>query len=120
MQNNFCDYETSKMLKELGFDEMCTGYYPPDKELFITLFQQENRNSKYPHLVHAPLWQQVEQWLWEQKGRWIQVSESNANEFGYTIQDVADVQSIKYGFKSPITARTEGIREAVKWLKKSK
>lgn len=74
MKEQFADYETSKMLKELGFDELTLAYTHKDggKEMFSIDHSVEKYNSKKTKwFIAHPLWQQVEQWLWERYGMYI-------------------------------------------------
>jgi len=109
MQEQFVDYETAKMLKELGFDDECiTSYqqmqYPINdsgnsynKSLCLTIdcempldeqrvlwIEKENAHFHWHEGTYrdgehsrcelegedckAPMWQQVEEWLWRRCG----------------------------------------------------
>ena len=72
-KEQFADYETSKMLKELGFDENTNAWYPIIRKevgrlvLHPQYFDYNDKdcfNKEYNRRCSAPLWQQVKQWLW--------------------------------------------------------
>ena len=88
MEKQFVPYELALKLKELGFDELCLGFYIKDKPKLrlgegtnlVTRYERENvmeyplfnTNFHYgmnkPYfsylLTTAPLWQQVAQFLY--------------------------------------------------------
>lgn len=78
MKNQFADYETSKKLKQLGFDEECFKIYcsssnTGDNEIQLwkteTVFDTKDvsKNSELTNenSCTAPLWWQIKEWLWE-------------------------------------------------------
>lgn len=113
MKDQFVDYETAKMLKELGFDEKCFAWYIIQEKTIVI----EKCETNTIGVLKSPLWQQVEQWLWEaHKIRFIiegcscfclYVCDSEQRE-------IYSDRSEK--FLSPITAKNEGIKAAVKYL----
>ena len=52
MKEQFCNYEISLKLKELGFDEECFGYYTSMKNWMISINPKYNSN---PHFI-GPNW----------------------------------------------------------------
>lgn len=114
MKDQFVDYETAEMLKELGFDEKCFAWYIiEDKTIVI-----EKCETNTIGVLKSPLWQQVEQWLWEKLETSIHVDVnhickiylSNGEEIFLGL-DKGDMP-----FLSPITAKNKGIKAAVKHL----
>lgn len=107
MKEQFCDYETAKMLKELGFWEK-GQYYP-----FV--FEVDGAEGEKSAAI---LWQQVEQWLWKNQVVHI-YSESGNDGFGY---EICQHNKILFfcpegdNYPDPITAKTEGIKAAIKHL----
>jgi nicotinamide mononucleotide (NMN) deamidase PncC len=88
MKNEFCTYEQSLALKELGFDESTLGYYL-DNELKETLsvdieyIKTVNFDSE---VISAPLIQQAFRFFREKYGLICQVTYDNFNgTFGYQI-----------------------------------
>ncbi len=124
MKEQFCDYETSKMLKELGFDEPCLAQWNILKdEKFLSAFHEGNfryyENSFKANLT-APLWQQAKAWIWDKHKIRITVIES---AISYKFSGVAftirgKIIDEEYGEDSPITAEISGIRAAIIHLHK--
>lgn len=132
MKDNFADYETSKMLKELGFDEPCLGHYWTDhREVEVRLYREhegiQQSNSKiennFPPTFTAPLWQEVEKWLWDKHKIVIQVTDISSRIDGYNEYEFETTIIDEHGFidymaslTSPIDAKINGIKNAVKHL----
>ena len=126
MNEQFTDYETAKRLKELGMDEICIGFFNPSyTEMGGSLLFSNNGGdfdnwNKKEHLISAPLWQQVEQWLWEEHKIEVQVCKDYLNDpFTVQLYDHKEEDSINlehYVTGSPITAKNEGIKKAVEYL----
>lgn len=120
MKEQFVDFETAKMLKGLGFKEKCFAVidsggivYRDDKPI----------NTPTEH-VTAPLWQQVEDWLWHNQNIIIEVvdvsteaedEEPGIEEFEVSVKQKKDFIQITQR-DCPILAKNEGIRAAVKHL----
>ena len=122
MKEQFCDYETSKMLKELGFDEPCFGVYSVSGEF------------NYPHEVHqlyrpkntqlglyptAPLFQQVKQWIYETHQAYIQL---DFDKDGYYIASLVSEDG-NWNFvldnskiHDYVEAENHAIQKSVEWL----
>ncbi len=76
MKEQFCNYEISKKLKELGFDEKCFGCFindiaePMDRYQFILgstySYSTTNHDTELDYIM-APLWQQAIDWLRENR-----------------------------------------------------
>ncbi len=63
MEKEFIPYEQALALKELGFDELCLGYFDPlYKQLVV--WEKESTNSS-SNWVSAPLYQQAFRWFRE-------------------------------------------------------
>lgn len=69
MQEQFCSYEISLKLKELGFDEECFGVYietngePILRYNLPHLESQDKVNYIYERAILTPLWQQATDWF---------------------------------------------------------
>lgn len=106
MKDQFATYEVSKQLKELGYDEKCFGHWTTggasvrtEKTLFVEIFKNGITRSE-SNLTISPLWQQVEQWLWEKYKIWIEVNkDTNGEEYETYIRNPNYIQ-IGY-FNSP-------------------
>jgi len=75
MEKEFCTYEQALVLKELGFDEPCFGYYYTlngkdwkfaEKSEYYRLDDEINIGGKFSLL--APLYQQAFRWFRENHG----------------------------------------------------
>lgn len=120
MKENFCDYETSKILKELGFDYECIACYDKNNMLatYTELFKPKNYN-KDAYCISAPLWQQTKQWLWEKHK--MAIYPEILSGYYYKIFKRGEIPIgglTKYD--SSIEAETEGIKSAVKYLWENK
>jgi hypothetical protein len=63
MENEFIPYIEALELKELGFDESCFAIY--DKKILKSLGAMQRKNSTYPDIITAPLYQQAFRWFRE-------------------------------------------------------
>lgn len=128
MKEQFTDYDTAKMLKELGFDERCMAFhhegtmysFGDDKDNeFVLTHKHSTCNSK--KTICLPLWQQIEEWLWEKHKEWIAMDGDTIQGRTFFSSSVCS-ESIGRNFSgksihsehTPITAKTEGIKAAVK------
>ena len=70
LQSQFCDYEQSLALSELGFDEPCFAYYDNLGEFYsirlLTLLFKNSGQREEKDLIAAPLLQQAVEWLREE------------------------------------------------------
>lgn len=115
IESQFVYYETAKMLKQLGFDEPCFKYYNILENL-IDVFNFNSNPNNIGNSCSAPLWQQAEQWLWEKHKTWFKVhAVGNDSSFVNIYSKDHFVETLD-GFSSPITAKTEGIKQAIKHL----
>lgn len=96
MEKYFCSYEQALVLKELGFDEECFGYY-----LLNTLFISNDivYNSTDVPAIKAPLKAQVFEWF------------RNNHQLFYTIETNCSQHSFEWGFDYTIYDK-----EKDKWL----
>lgn len=120
MKSHFADYETSKMLKELGCDliPLCIFY---DNGKGQEIFWASQSDKSMP----AFLWQQAEQWLWEKQKINIEQNlfygnqkELRLNIYTEAFRDGNSIWFFRHKFETsnPITAKIEGIKAAVKYL----
>ena len=61
---DYVSFETAKLLKEKGFDEVCIGFYTPQKELHFT-FLGETNSIWLDDSISAPTLQMAMKWLRE-------------------------------------------------------
>ena len=82
MQHHQCaDYETSKMLKEIEFSEDCICWFDDKKEIMFSFTSKDE--SQY---VHAPLWYQVEEWLWEKHKITIEIEKVDVSSILFKVR----------------------------------
>lgn len=61
---DYVSFETAKLLKEKEFDEVCIGFYTPQKELHFTLLEETN-SMWLDDSISAPTIQMAMKWLRE-------------------------------------------------------
>jgi hypothetical protein len=61
----FIPYEQSVLLKELGFDEPCFGYYGVENEFVLDTMRNTSPNYSRRGFTSAPLYQQAFRWFRE-------------------------------------------------------
>ena len=101
MNEQFCNYEISKKLKELGFNNPCLGYYYDKKLEHFALFGTiegksidfEN-NSDTNLIILAPLWQQVIDWFKEKYNIHIEITHHVTEQY--------DINYKYYVIKNPV------------------
>lgn len=113
----FADYETSKMVRDLGFKETCFKMYHHGE--FLDSYSDtliDGFKDTQP-TFRCPLWSQIKQWLWEKQHRVrIAVMRESGTYFVAVFKEGMHLCSIDTSFDSPITAETEGIKKAVEYL----
>ena len=119
MKEQFCDYETSKKLKELGFDEECIAYYWANKDTFHWIIPPAKDHNKLPTRISIPTWQQVKQWIYGTYQAYIQLDFDND---GYYIASLVSEDG-NWNFvlgnnkiHDYIEAENHAIQKSVEWL----
>jgi hypothetical protein len=83
MDKEFVTYEQALALKELGFDEMCFGFYSNPK---VELMHCRNREPWMGNaVVAAPLKQQVFRWFREKHDLYVELGHSPRIGYYYNI-----------------------------------
>ena len=97
MKKQFCTYEISLKLKELGFDEECLGAYMGHRLVIVgdNLIQANVTAYEANNYIKAPLWQQVIDWCAEKYNINIYVA--------YCEYGIKTENSWKYSFTNPTT-----------------
>jgi hypothetical protein len=72
MNNEFCTYKQSLALKELGFDELCLGFYERNKELIIQECEVTDFHKSSLQCT-APLKQQAFKFFREKYGHYSEI-----------------------------------------------
>lgn len=98
MNKEFIPYKQALVLKELGFDEDCLGYFSEkDKYLFIT----KNTTNLPNGFIKAPLYQQAFRWCREKYNMLANVY-SNASGFSYEYSDtIGGTHRFDSGYEGP-------------------
>ncbi len=120
MKNQFIDYTTAKKLEELGFKEKCFNFYEFGTKEHWDYFKPTNPVTS----LRAPLWQQVEAWLWDNYKISVLVAwhkgvihkPSDFTVVGLSSNSQSLIGVISQTFGSPITAKIEGIKKVIKNL----
>lgn len=97
------NFEIAKVLKEKGFDEPCNNWSYLDKNCMAMAYNSKN-------CVKIPTIADVVMWLYEKKGIWIEVIETDLfSKFFFQIKR-KDNSRLKNGdFNSPTEAYLEAI-----------
>ena len=114
----FVPYQVALKLKKLGFDEDCFcgygkwGLTHPTSGNFYGKVVHQNK-----HIVKAPLFQQVESWLRDNKGLIITYYKCRATNWLYTLRDgfgtLEETNNIRESFPE---AQLAAINQAIKIL----
>ena len=131
MKGLLADFMTSKMLKELGFNEDCIAFYEEDGEFKYNNGTQEfgsnwlANNKKNIEYYSAPLLEQVKKWLWMEHRIFTIARPISWSENTYRFESYRDGFGIVCSIDdehldSPLTAENEGIKKSVEYLHKLK
>ena len=139
LEKEFCDYETSVALKELGFREKCPTYYDTEDNVglllntqwtsdympcqFIDCLESHNSNTSDDNsYVDAPTIYQAQKWLMEDKKLFVEVTLGTFDQtYLWEICNTENSDLITGGFSSYNTyeeALSEGIKKAIEILSK--
>lgn len=128
MKKNFADYETSMKLKQLGFNEDCFKIYcsssnSGDNEIQLwkseTIFEKDlskNNELTNENSCAAPLWQQVVEWLFDEKEIYISVSQRQENDYYFQVMQDSDVVIEQRNYETPMQAEREGTKKTILYL----
>lgn len=127
MKEDFCDYNTSRMVKELGFKEECIAYYWANKDTFHWTIPPYRNHNELPTRISVPSWQQIEKWLWEEHKLVLSHTLGNVKEeHSYVVYILHNKDGIYYksiatseSCTSPIMAKIQSIIKAVEHLHKN-
>ena len=138
LEKEFCDYETSVALKELGFREKCPTYYDTEDNVglllntewssdympcqFIDCLESHNSNTSDENsYIDAPTIYQAQKWLMEDKKLFVEVTLGTFDQtYLWEICNTENSDLITGGFSSYDTyeeALSEGIKNAIEMLK---
>ena len=138
LEKEFCDYETSVSLKELGFREKCPTYYDTEDNVgllfntqwtsdylpcqFMDCLESHNSNTSDDNsYVDAPTLSKAHKWLMKEKKLFVEVTMSTFDQtYLWEICNTENSDLITGGFSSYDTyeeALSEGIKKAIEILK---
>jgi hypothetical protein len=115
MEKEFVTYELALMLKQLGFDEPCFGYYESEEKILIInfnnlplteeqnkrpgLYRVDNRNGILPQwAVAAPTFQQVFKWFREKYDLHSEIVRDNNKLYVFSITKSDDIYPVFLDF----------------------
>lgn len=119
MELKIVDFETAKLLKEVGFDEVVDYFYEHEG-----IGKMPNKNSEFPNkesFQSAPTQDLARKFLRDKHNVSIEIQTPDmANQgWGYSIHIVESVGSVNdgEGYDTYEQALEEGIKQACKYLK---
>ena len=123
MEKQFCTYEISRKLKELGFNEKCLYSYSitdidSNGNYFENPVLQPYEDEYY---IKAPLWQQAIDWFREVHDIHIEIEfytsegEIDCSYVGWIVRDDFDIEEPIY-LDSYYLARESAIKEAIELI----
>lgn len=129
MKELLADFTTSKMLKELGFDEDCIAFYEEDGEFKYNNGSKEfnnnylAKNHKGIDYYSAPLLEQVKKWLWIEHRIFTIARPISWSENKYRFESYREGFGIVCSvddehLDSPLKSEQEGIKKSVEYLHK--
>ena len=134
LEKEFCDYETSVALKELGFREKCPTYYDTEDNvglLYNTQWALDNTPYQFTDCleshnayegnsyVDAPTMWETQKWLREEIDIIVYPEKNSFGWYCAIHNNIGKVHQFKYSeeYNTYEEALLEGIKEAVKILK---
>jgi hypothetical protein len=120
MNKEFIPYEQALDFKELGFDESCFAIY--DKKILKSLGAMQRKNSTYPDIITAPLYQQAFRWFREKYNIFPYTYTGNGNLFHYCmfIKDRDNQYHSNDLYLSNEEAELECLKKLIEIVKKQK
>ena len=123
IEESYVSFDTAKMLKEAGFDEVCNLFYVSGKGDTCLMYERNSRLDKGQY--SCPTQALAARWLRETHGFHVFAKRAydyilSRHTWGFWIQrekyDTA--LSLEIGFDSYETALEAGLQEAIKLIKK--
>jgi hypothetical protein len=123
-EKDYCDYETCVALKELGYDELCEGYYhlTDDEDYNLHSFElccgHDFQNSLNRWRVGAPMLYETQKWLREKNSLHIEVRWYSNMWYEYEVKEAeGKVVAVGSAFPTYEDALSTAVRMAVEYLK---
>ena len=127
INEQFCNYEISKKLKDLGFNEECFASYNLIDKNFNLYDTYANWNISFNTLsskyCSAPLWQQVIDWLREKQNIYINVEPITFDDEPTYVFEIINLKNgmllndINSSFEDPNEAHEQAILKAIDIIK---
>lgn len=116
---NYCDYDTSCALVELGFNGFTQGVYKDKNKLVLQSAWLDARRAKVLGLIIAPHLYSAQKWLREEKDIIVYPEKNSFGWYCAIHNNIGKVHQFKYSekYNTYEEALLEGIKEAVKILK---
>lgn len=117
------DYETSKMLKVLGWKDIAAHLWNGDDNPPTRTAMNHRQNDDYiakRQWYSSLRYWDVKKWLWNKHGISIQVEEKKKRKHRVWIMTEDDAIQSDESFGSPIDAEISGMKKAIEYLYKQK
>lgn len=113
IQEQFCDSQTSKRLKDIGYNEKCFQLWKGDKLMPLIY---HNSMLSLPEESTAPTWMQAEEFLLYKYNVYISIQQLVSKKFSAIVASTNQYSfdTIPEEFNCPIMARKEAIRSLIK------
>lgn len=116
-QRLFVPIDLAKELKSRGFFQECLGWWQGNRVCFYGRQGEEFDGYRLKEHVLAPTWQQVIDWLREEKEIVIEISyNQKKNGYYYSVYDGGNVRSHSEQNMEYYVAVEAGIRFALAWI----
>ncbi len=110
-------FELAKLLKEKGFEELCTGYYEQNNVIVIETTTLCSNNRIADSCFTAPTIAEVVMWLYEKHGIWISVNITKTPIFfWYEIKGKDNIWFQGKNHKTPTEAYLSAIEYTLKQI----
>jgi hypothetical protein len=126
MKNEFVPYDIALAMKELGFDEVCLGFYDDISKQFFTVRTDGWSKKVNENASRAPLYQQAFRWFREKYGLHPIIDSKWKNlKWEYDIISLEKYESIcsnvdRYNFETPEEAQDACLRKLIEIVNQNK
>lgn len=113
IQEQFCDSQTSRRLKDIGYNELCLQFWKGDKLMPLIFY---NSMLSLPEESTAPTWLQAEEFLLNTYNVYISIQQLVSKKFSSVVSCTHEYSydAIPEEFDCPLMARKEAIRSLIK------
>lgn len=120
MKDKFLNYDISKQLKEIGFDDSCSATFNLITKKFDLIYSKERKNSTYPDIIAVPTIQQAIDYFNETHNLEIMVKswiESKEIIYMYSVNKLGSPSNYDNKFKTKSEATNLAILKAIEIIK---